>query len=149
MTRLIQFLFKNLINIGSSILKEASHKRSYLWYIPHTIISLIRESWTLSNSHLQLNFLNSVTVLALLLPVCEKPVPKNGYLFPRVTAFLFLFEQCMWEKWKSLFYHPWYLFLLQPNKNQSAWAKVSSYEIHCCQMRKLEEVLAYPRLTEI
>ena len=103
MTRLIQFLFKNLINIGSSILKEASHKRSYLWYLPHTIISLIRESWTLSNSHLQLNFLNSVTVLALLLPVCENLWQRMVIFFLRLQHFSsFLNNAC--EKNGSLYF---------------------------------------------
>ena len=46
----------------------------------------------------------------------------------------------MLEKFKSLFYHFRYLFPLQPNDNQSIWAKVFSYEMDCRQMRKLEEI---------
>ena len=46
----------------------------------------------------------------------------------------------MLEKWKSLSCPPWYSFPLQPSKNQSVQAKVSSYEIHCRQMRFLKKV---------
>ena len=59
--------------------------------VPHTIISLIRESWRLSNSHFELNFFNSVTkswrFWPFLLPLCKKLVVKNDYVFPRVTVF--------------------------------------------------------------
>ena len=39
--------------------------------------------------------------------------------FQKSHIFFFLFDQCMLEKCKSLFYHFCYLFPLQPNDNQS------------------------------
>ena len=47
-----------------------SLSRSELSLVPHTIISLIRESWRLSNSHLELNFFNSATKSWKFWPSC-------------------------------------------------------------------------------
>ena len=49
---------------------QRSFSRSKISLVPHTIISLIRESCTLSNSHLELNFLNSVTKSWKFSPSC-------------------------------------------------------------------------------
>ena len=48
------------------------------------------------------------------------------------------------RKMEVLFYHSWPLFPLQPNDNQSVLVKVPGCDIHCHQMRKLEEDLVYP-----
>ena len=40
-------------------------------------------------------------------------------------------------------------FSVAAKKNQSVWAKVSGYEKHFRQMRKLEEFLAYSWFTEV
>ena len=97
MNRLIDFLFKNLINAGvgwdlrisgaclcvSSAALPAlialgrvkSHSQRSLSgrelsLVPHTIISFIRESRDLSNSHSELNFFNSVTKSWKFWPSC-------------------------------------------------------------------------------
>ena len=119
MTRLIELAFKNIINMGSrwrsenftgmltcflnsmactncfgqsevAFSEKPFHERE-LSLVPHTIISLIRESWRLSNSHLEL--FNSVKKLwKFLLPVCKQLVAKNSCIFSRVTAFLKIME---------------------------------------------------------
>ena len=65
-------------------------RRSFSWrelsLVPHTIISLIRESWRLSNSHSELNFFNSVTKSWKFWPSCCLCV-KN-FWWRMVTFFL-------------------------------------------------------------
>ena len=80
LTRLIEFLVKNFISISGrlrsvnsaawpaliALNSVRSHSRrnvsrKELSLVPRTIISLIRESWRLSNSHSEFNFYNSVT----------------------------------------------------------------------------------------
>ena len=89
MTRLIKFAFKNLINVGGRLrsgnlvgmitcflssmvctncfgqnevrFSWRNLSRRGLSLVPNTVISLIRESWRLSKSYSELNFLNSVT----------------------------------------------------------------------------------------
>ena len=97
MTRLIQFPFKYLINVSgrlrSEILWACLHVSSASWpalialdrvrlnswknlsyrelsLVPYTTISLIRESWRLSDSHLELNFFNLVTKSWKFWPSC-------------------------------------------------------------------------------
>ena len=70
---------------------QRSLSQRELSLVPHTIISLIRKSWTLSNSHSELNFFHSVTKSWKFWSSCYlyviKLATKNGYVFPRVTVF--------------------------------------------------------------
>ena len=130
--------------------------------VQHTIISLIRESLRLLISHLELYFSNSNTKPWKFWLFCclymkylwqRMVVLFQGFQYsdnlgsssPSSKVKVLYLSLPFWpmhaRKWKSLLYHPWYLFPFLPNKNQSVWVKISSYKIHCCQMRKNEEVL--------
>ena len=65
--------------------------------VPHTIILMIRESWRLSNSYLELKFFNSVTKLWKFWPSCCLCVKKLWHKM--VVFFLGLqYSENLWSK---------------------------------------------------
>ena len=79
--------------------RVGSHSwRSLSWrefsLVPHIIISFIRESWRLSNSHLELNLFNSVTKSWRFWPACC-PYVKN--LWQRIISGFFCLFVCFFN----------------------------------------------------
>ena len=84
---------------------QRSLSQRELFLVPHTIISLIRESWRLPNSHSELNFLNLVTKLWKFWPSCCLYV-KNLWL--RIVMFFLelQYSENLWSTGANLISSP-------------------------------------------